>query len=170
MVVEEGAVVKAAGNLTAKAYAGNGAVNPLAGAPILFKSSDGEGRDVSASVELLGTVHAEGNLTAEARAFNIVDHSTSFIGKALETIQSGFVPIDTGTIEYVDMSADARVTVGEKAEVTGVQGLTLESEAHSDLKVGNQSGFKNFLNWGKAESIPVVSAAAMRVKLSLIHI
>ena len=62
------------------------------------------------------------------------------------------------------MSADARVTVGEKAEVTGVQGLTLESEAHSDLKVGNQSGFKNFLNWGKAESIPVVSAAAMRVK------
>lgn len=164
VVVEEGAVVKAAGNLTAKAYAGNGAVNPLAGAPILFKSSDGEGRDVSASVELLGTVHAEGNLTAEARAFNIVDHSTSFIGKALETIQSGFVPIDTGTIEYVDMSADARVTVGEKAEVTGVQGLTLESEAHSDLKVGNQSGFKNFLNWGKAESIPVVSAAAMRVK------
>ena len=164
VVVEEGAVVKAAGNLTAKAYAGNGAVNLLAGAPILFKSSDGEGRDVSASVELLGTVHAEGNLTAEARAFNIVDHSTSFIGKALETIQSGFVPIDTGTIEYVDMSADARVTVGEKAEVTGVQGLTLESEAHSDLKVGNQSGFKNFLNWGKAESIPVVSAAAMRVK------
>lgn len=164
VVVEEGAVVKAAGNLTAKAYAGNGAVNPLAGAPILFKSSDGEGSDVSASVELLGTVHAEGNLTAEARAFNIVDHSTSFIGKALETIQSGFVPIDTGTIEYVDMSADARVTVGEKAEVTGVQGLTLESEAHSDLKVGNQSGFKNFLNWGKAESIPVVSAAAMRVK------
>ena len=164
VVVEEGAVVKAAGNLTAKAYAGNGAVNPLAGAPILFKSSDGEGRDVSASVELLGTVHAEGNLTAEARAFNIVDHSTSFIGKALETIQSGFVPIDTGTIEYVDMSAEARVTVGEKAEVTGVQGLTLESEAHSDLKVGNQSGFKNFLNWGKAESIPVVSAAAMRVK------
>ena len=164
VVVEEGAVVKAAGNLTAKAYAGNGAVNPLAGAPILFKSSDSEGRDVSASVELLGTVHAEGNLTAEARAFNIVDHSTSFIGKALETIQSGFVPIDTGTIEYVDMSADARVTVGEKAEVTGVQGLTLESEAHSDLKVGNQSGFKNFLNWGKAESIPVVSAAAMRVK------
>ena len=164
VVVEEGAVVKAAGNLTAKAYAGSGAVNPLAGAPILFKSSDGEGRDVSASVELLGTVHAEGNLTAEARAFNIVDHSTSFIGKALETIQSGFVPIDTGTIEYVDMSADARVTVGEKAEVTGVQGLTLESEAHSDLKVGNQSGFKNFLNWGKAESIPVVSAAAMRVK------
>ena len=164
VVVEEGAVVKAAGNLTAKAYAGNGAVNPLAGAPILFKSSDGEGSDVSASVELLGTVHAEGNLTAEARAFNIVDHSTSFIGKALETIQSGFVPIDTDTIEYVDMSADARVTVGEKAEVTGVQGLTLESEAHSDLKVGNQSGFKNFLNWGKAESIPVVSAAAMRVK------
>lgn len=48
--------------------------------------------------------------------------------------------------------------------MTGVQGLTLESEAHSDLKVGNQSGFKNFLNWGKAESIPVVSAAAMRVK------
>lgn len=164
VVVEEGAVVKAAGNLTAKAYAGNGAVNPLAGDPILFKSSDGEGRDVSASVELLGTVRAEGNLTAEARAFNIVDHSTSFIGKALETIQSGFVPIDTGTIEYVDMSADARVTVGEKAEVTGVQGLTLESEAHSDLKVGDQSGFKNFLNWGKAESIPVVSAAAMRVK------
>ena len=164
VVVEEGAVVKAAGNLTAKAYAGNGAVNPLAGDPILFKSSDGEGRDVSASVELLGTVRAEGNLTAEARAFNIVDHSTSFIGKALETIQSGFVPIDTGTIEYVDMSADARVTVGEKAEVTGVQGLTLESEAHSGLKVGDQSGFKNFLNWGKAESIPVVSAAAMRVK------
>lgn len=164
VVVEEGAVVKAAGNLTAKAYAGNGAVNPLAGDLILFKSSNGEGRDVSASVELLGTVRAEGNLTAEARAFNIVDHSTSFIGKALETIQSGFVPIDTGTIEYVDMSADARVTVGEKAEVTGVQGLTLESEAHSDLKVGDQSGFKNFLNWGSAESIPVVSAAAMRVK------
>lgn len=164
VVVEEGAVVMAAGDLTAKAYAGNGAVNPLAGDPILFKSSDGEGRDVSASVELLGTVRAEGNLTAEARAFNIVDHSTSFIGKALETIQSGFVPIDTGTIEYVDMSADARVTVGENAEVTGVQGLTLESEAHSDLKVGDQSGFKNFLNWGKAESIPVVSAAAMRVK------
>ena len=164
VVVEEGAVVMAAGDLTAKAYAGNGAVNPLAGEPILFKSSDGEGRDVSASVKLLGTVHAEGKLTAEARAFNIVDHSKSFIGKALETIQSGFVPIDTGTIEYVDMSADARVTVGEKAEVTGVQGLTLESEAHSDLKVGDQSGFKNFLNWGKAESIPVVSAAAMRVK------
>lgn len=164
VVVEKGADVTAAGDLTAKAYAGNGAVNPLAGAPILFQSSDGEGRDVSASVELLGTVRAEGNLTAEARAFNIVDHSTSFIGKALETIQSGFVPIDTGTIEYVDMSADARVTVGEKAEVTGVKGLTLESEAHSDLKVGDQSGFKNFLNWGKAESIPVVSAAAMRVK------
>ena len=164
VVVEEGAVVKAAGNLTAKAYAGNGAVNPLADDPILFKSSNGEGRDVSASVELLGTVRAEGNLTAEARAFNIVDHSTSFIGKALETIQSGFVPIDTGTIEYVDMSADARVTVGEKAEVTGVQGLTLESEAYSDLKVGDQSGFKNFLNWGSAESIPVVSAAAMRVQ------
>lgn len=164
VVVEEGAVVKAAGDLTAKAYAGNGAVNPLSGAPILFKSSDGEGRDVSASVELLGTVRAEGNLTAEARAFNIVDHSTNFIGKALETIQSGFVPIDAGTIEYVDMSADARVTVGEKAEVTGVQGLTLESEAHSDLKVGDQSGFKNFLNWGKAEEIPVVSAAAMRVE------
>ena len=164
VVVEEGAVVKAAGDLTAKAYAGNGAVNPLAGDPILFKSSDGEGRDVSASVELLGTVHAEGKLTAEARAFNIVDHSTSFIGKALETIQSGFVPIDTGTIEYVDMSADARVTVGENAKVTGVLGLTLESEAHSDLKVGDQSGFKNFLNWGSVESIPVVSAAAMRVK------
>ena len=164
VVVEEGAVVKAAGDLTAKAYAGNGAVNLLADDPILFKSSDGEGRDVSASVELLGTVRAEGKLTAEARAFNIVDHSTSFIGKALETIQSGFVPIDTGTIEYVDMSADARVTVGEKAEVTGVKGLTLESEAHSDLKVGDQSGFKNFLNWGKAEEIPVVSAAAMRVK------
>lgn len=164
VVVEEGAVVKAAGNLTAKAYAGNGAVNPRAGDPILFKSSDGEGRDVSASVELLGTVRAEGKLTAEARAFNIVDHSKSFIGKALETIQSGFVPIDTGTIEYVDMSADARVTVGEKAEVTGVKGLTLESEAHSDLQVGDQSGFKNFLNWGEAESIPVVSAAAMRVK------
>ena len=164
VVVEEGAVVKAAGDLTAKAYAGNGAVNPLAGDPILFQSSDGEGRDVSASVELLGTVRAEGKLTAEARAFNIVDHSTSFIGKALETIESGFVPIDTGTIEYVDMSADARVTVGEKAEVTGVQGLTLESEAHSDLKVGDQSGFKNFLNWGSTESIPVVSAAAMRVK------
>lgn len=164
VVVEEGAVVKAAGDLTAKAYAGNGAVNLLADDPILFKSSDGEGRDVSASVELLGTVRAEGKLTAEARAFNIVDHSTSFIGKALETIQSGFVPIDTGTIEYVDMSADARVTVGEKAEVTGVKGLTLESEAHSDLKVGDQSGFKNFLNWGKAEEIPVVSAATMRVK------
>ena len=164
VVVEEGVVVKAAGDLTAKAYAGNGAVNLLADDPILFKSSDGEGRDVSASVELLGTVRAEGKLTAEARAFNIVDHSTSFIGKALETIQSGFVPIDTGTIEYVDMSADARVTVGEKAEVTGVKGLTLESEAHSDLKVGDQSGFKNFLNWGKAEEIPVVSAAAMRVK------
>ena len=164
VVVEEGAVVMAAGNLTAKAYAGNGAVNPLAGDQILFKSSDGEGRDVSASVELLGTVRAEGKLTAEARAFNIVDHSTTFIGKALETIQSGFVPIDTGTIEYVDMSADARVTVGENAKVTGVQGLTLESEAHSDLKVGDQSGFKNFLSWGSVESIPVVSAAAMRVK------
>lgn len=164
VVVDEGAVVTAAGDLTAKAYAGNGAVNPLAGDPILFQSSDGEGRDVSAFVELLGTVRAEGKLTAEARAFNIVDHSTSFIGKALETIESGFVPIDAGTIEYVDMSADARVTVGEKAVVTGVQGLTLESEAHSDLKVGDQSGFKNFLNWGKVESIPVVSAAAMRVK------
>ncbi|WP_443743420.1 leukotoxin LktA family filamentous adhesin, partial [Sutterella sp.] len=164
VVVEEGAVVKAAGNLTAKAHAGNGALNPRADDPILFMSSDGEGRDVSASVELSGTVRAEGKLTAEARAFNIVDHSKSFTGKALETIQSGLVPIDAGTIEYVDMSADARVTVGEKAEVTGVKGLTLESEAHSDLKVGDQSGFKNFLNWGKAESIPVVSAAAMRVK------
>lgn len=164
VVVEEGAVVKAAGNLTAKAHAGNGALNPRADDPILFKSSDGEGRDVLASVELSGTVRAEGKLTAEARAFNIVDHSKSFTGKALETLESGLVPIDAGTLEYVDMSADARVTVGEKAEVTGVKGLTLESEAHSDLKVGDQSGFKNFLNWGEAESIPVVSAAAMRVK------
>lgn len=165
VVVAEETQVHAARSFTAKAHAGGGAVNPLASDPVLFKSTDGEGRDVSASVDLMGVVLAEGTLAAEARAFNIVDHSKSFVGKALETIQSGFVPIDVGTVEYADMSAQARVTVGEKAVVTGVKGLVLESESHADLKVGDQSGFKNYLNWGNTvEAIPVVSAAAMRVK------
>ena len=158
ITVEKGAGVSARGNADIKAQAGNGEYKDGA-----FQSDQGKGMAVSAVVKLDGTIKAEGRLNAKAEAVNKVDHKTGFNLETFgEQFQAAFSPFDKGTFEYVDMSATARVTAGESADLQGRAGVSFESEALADLVIGDSTGWKNYLNIGPLNYVPVVAAAVAR--------
>ena len=158
ITVEKGAKVTAKKDVTIKAQAGNGAYKDGA-----FVADKGKGMAVSAKVTLDGTIKAGGQLNAKAEAVNKIDHKTGFNLETFgEQFQAAFSPFDKGTFEYVDMSTTAKVSVGKDADLEGQKGVKLESDALADLVIGDSTGWKNYLNIGPLNYVPVVAAAVAR--------
>lgn len=162
--VEAGASIDAKRDVAIRAEAGNGEWNAVSGA---FETSDAkQSDDVRASVSIQGSVTAGRDLDVSAKAFNLLEHDSTYnLAAVSENLQNAFLGGLAGsTVEWVDMSAAADVTIGSAAKLTAKRDASVTAETVLNLAVGDSTGFLNYSNIGT--SLPVVAVAAAQADAS----
>ena len=164
VVVEKDATVDAKRDAVIRAEAGSGEYDVLTGefAENTAKHSD----DVKASVSIAGNVSAGRDVDVSAKAHNQLEHKSTFnLAAVSENVQGAFLGGFAGsTVEWVDISASAEVTVADTAALTAGRNASVTADTVLDLSVGDSTGFLNYTNIGS--SIPIVAVAAAQADAS----
>ncbi len=179
VTVAEGAVVSAAGDLRAQASASNTAYDVVEGTFFPEPAPDAsnktpEGKnglayaDVSATVTISGTVEAQGDVTLEASTTNVIDHTFGFnfgtlAEQASESLLGGLAG---STVEYVDLSGKAGVTVTESGSITAGGDVTAEARNRTYVEVGDSTAWKNYTHLlpdAAENKIPIAAVAVTMV-------
>ena len=162
----QGSTIQADRNVTVQAWAGNGSytLHRAQDASPFAESTGKQTADVSARVDLAGSVVAAEDISVEARTWNIVNHTFGFnLATIAEQVEAAWIPV-TGTIEYVDMSSVASVNVAESAVLKAGNDLHLTADAVTDVDVGDSTGWRQLISAQAAQQIPIIAAAAADVE------
>ena len=175
ITVAEGATVKAAGDVTARASASNTSYDTEAGS-FFPEPKEGEQNvldaknglsyaSATATVTIDGTVEAAGDVKLEASTVNVIDHTFGFnFGTLTEELAGSLIGGLAGsTVEYVNLTGTSLVTVGASGSVLAAGDLTLEAKNRSYVEVGDSTAWKNYTNLGPNSVVSKIPIAAVAV-------
>ena len=179
ITVEEDAVVKATGDITAEASASNTSYDVERGT---FFPEPEEGdvnqnvngktgiasANVTADVTIAGTLEAGGDVNLSAETVNVIDHTFGFNFATVSEQIGGslFANLVGSTVEYVNLSGRSNVTVAEGGSVTAGGNITANAENRTRVEVGDSTAWKNYghlFSTDKESKIPVAAVAVALV-------